>query len=105
MGWASKHIEKLKAGETVSFRPQGSSMTGRIESGQLCRVVPVTPVHLYIDDIVLCKVDGVEYLHLIKKIDVTDPKGYRYLIGNKRGNMNGWISSDQVFGKCVAIED
>jgi hypothetical protein len=29
MGWASGHIERLKRGETVSFRPRGGSMTGR----------------------------------------------------------------------------
>jgi len=38
MGWATGHIEKLRAGETVSFRPRGNSMTGKIESGQLCTV-------------------------------------------------------------------
>jgi hypothetical protein len=32
MGWASRYIQKLRAGETVSFRPHGRSMTGRIES-------------------------------------------------------------------------
>ena len=30
MGWASGHIEKLRAGETVSFRPRGHSTTGKI---------------------------------------------------------------------------
>jgi hypothetical protein len=43
MGWASRYIQKLRAGETVSFRPHGQSMTGRIESGQLCTVVPIDP--------------------------------------------------------------
>src|SRR5204863_6971636 len=38
MGWATPHIEKLRAGETVSFRPRGNSMSGKIESGQLCMV-------------------------------------------------------------------
>ena len=32
MGWASRHIEKLRAGETVSFRPHGRSMTESIQS-------------------------------------------------------------------------
>ena len=43
MGWASHHIQKLLTGETVSFRPHGQSMSGRIESGQLCTVAPVDP--------------------------------------------------------------
>jgi hypothetical protein len=43
LGWASAPIAKLRAGQTVSFRPRGQSMKGRIESGQLCTVVPVDP--------------------------------------------------------------
>lgn len=38
MGWASRYIQKLRAGETVSFRPHGQSMTGHIESGQLATI-------------------------------------------------------------------
>ena len=64
MGWASRYIEKLRAGETVSFRPHGHSMTGRIESGQLCTVVPTGPAMLEVGDIVLCKVAGNECLAL-----------------------------------------
>jgi hypothetical protein len=56
VGWATRYIEKLRAGERVSFRPRGQSMTGRIESGQLCTVVPVDPATLLVGDIVLCKV-------------------------------------------------
>jgi hypothetical protein len=38
MGWAAAYIQKLRGGETVSFRPRGHSMSGKIESGQLCTV-------------------------------------------------------------------
>lgn len=31
MGWATAYVAKLKAGETVSFRPRGGSMTGGID--------------------------------------------------------------------------
>ena len=37
MGWATGHIAKLKAGETVSFRPRGDSMVPKIRSGELCQ--------------------------------------------------------------------
>ena len=60
VGWASAHIIKLQAGETVSFRPRGNSMTGKIESGQLCTVEPVAAAALAVGDIVLCKVNGSE---------------------------------------------
>ncbi len=42
MGWATNYINELKGGKTISFRPRGNSMVGRISSGQLCTVVPVT---------------------------------------------------------------
>ena len=74
-------------------------MTGKIESGQLCTVAPVVPEELAVGDIVLCKVSGNEYLHLIKAIH-----GQRYQIGNNRGRINGWVTANQIFGKCVKIE-
>ena len=83
MGWASRYIQKLREGEIVSFRPHGQSMTGRIESGQLCTVAPVDPAVLDVGDIVLCKVAGNEYLHIVKSI-----KNGRYQIGNNRGFIN-----------------
>jgi hypothetical protein len=100
MGWASHYIEKLGAGETVSFRPRGNSMTGKIESGQLCTVAPVEHGSLKTGDIVLCKVRGNEYLHLVKAI-----QGERFQIGNNRGRINGWISKNAIFGLCTKIED
>ena len=99
MGWASGHIEKLQAGETVSFRPRGHSMSGKIESGQLCTVEPVDADMLKVGEIVLCKVKGREYLHLIKAV-----QGPRFQIGNNRGGVNGWISAGAIFGRCIRVE-
>lgn len=100
MGWAAHYIEKLKAGETVSFRPRGQSMNPKIKSGQLCTVAPVDPVTLRVNDIVLCKVGGAEYLHLVKAI-----QGDRFQIGNNQGHINGWIRAGSLFGKLVDVED
>jgi hypothetical protein len=99
MGWASGYIQKLRAGETVSFRPRGNSMSGKIESGQLCTVAPVKPETLGVGDIVLCKVNGREYLHLVKAI-----QGPRFQIGNNRGRLNGWVSRNGIFGKLIAVD-
>jgi hypothetical protein len=99
MGWASHYIEKLRKGETVSFRPRGNSMTGKIESGQLCTVEPVDPTSVKAGDIVLCKVRGREYLHLVKAI-----QGARFQIGNNRGHINGWITASGIFGRCTRVE-
>ena len=98
MGWATELIAKLQAGQTVQFRPRGHSMTGKIESGQLCTVAPVAD-ELKVGDVVLCKVNGRQYLHLIKAV-----QGGRYQIGNNRGRVNGWVSRNSIYGKCVRVE-
>ena len=54
-----------------------------------------TPDSLSVDDVVLCKVGGRQYLHLIKAID-----GNRFLIGNNRGGVNGWIGYNSIYGKA-----
>ncbi len=101
MGWATPYIAKLKNGETVQFRPRGHSMKGKIESGQLCTVEPISDCSsLQKGDIVLCKVNGNEYLHLIKAIN-----GKRFQIGNNQGRINGWIGANSIYGKCLAVEN
>jgi hypothetical protein len=99
MGWATQYIAKLQQGEVVQFRPRGNSMKGKIESGQLCTVQPVDPATLQVGDIVLCKVNGQQYLHLVKAI-----QGGRFQIGNNRGRINGWVSASSIYGKCVRVE-
>jgi hypothetical protein len=100
MGWAAHYIARLKAGESVSFRPRGNSMAGKIDSGQLCTVVPIADHSaLRPGEIVLCKIGGSEYLHLVKAV-----QGERFQIGNNRGRINGWVSAKSIFGRCVKIE-
>lgn len=99
MGWAESYIARLISGETVSFRPRGGSMTGKIESGQLCTVAPVDPETLSIGDIVLCRVGRNEYLHLVKAI-----RPGQFQIGNNKGFINGWIAASNIFGKCIRVE-
>lgn len=96
MGWASAHIAALARGETVQFRPRGHSMTGKVNDGQLVTVVPLgsPPVE---GEVVLCKVNGREYLHLVKAV-----RGRQYLIGNNRGGTNGWTT--RVYGRMVKVE-
>jgi hypothetical protein len=98
MGWATAYIEKLKAGERVSFRPRGNSMSGKIENGQLVILEPTGGRGIHIGDVVLCKVNGVQYLHLVKAIS-----GERYQIGNNRGRVNGWTSRRNIFGIVIQV--
>lgn len=99
MGWADGHIARLAQGETVQFRPRGHSMTGKVNDGQLCTVAPLVGDHqLAVDDIVLCRVKGSQYLHLVRAI-----QGERFQIGNNRGGINGWITRRQIFGRLISV--
>jgi hypothetical protein len=51
------------------------------------------------DGIVLCRIHGNEYLHLVKAI-----QGGRFQIGNNRGFINGWIRAGAIYGRCIRIE-
>lgn len=114
MGWADSYVERLKQGETVSFRPTGKSMEPLIASGELVTVVPTGTLHdgsFKTGDIVLCLVNGKQYLHLIKAertiLDKTKGWAYfnkpQYLIGNNKGSINGWIDNTEIFGKKIDI--
>jgi hypothetical protein len=62
--------------------------------------VTPAPAVLEVGDIVLCKVRGREYLHLVKA-----RQGERYLIGNNCGRINGWVSRGAIYGRCVRVEE
>jgi hypothetical protein len=48
---------------------------------------------------VLCKVNGRQYLHLVKAV-----QGGRFQIGNNRGHVNGWVSASCIYGRCVRVQ-
>lgn len=98
-GWAYNHITNLRRGQTVSFRPRGNSMSGRIESGQLVTVEPLNGRRLEKGDIVLCSVLGNQYLHLVAAI-----KGDLVQIKNNKGHINGWTPLHKIYGICIRIE-
>jgi hypothetical protein len=99
VGWADGHVARLERGETVQFRPRGHSMAGKIASGDLCTVVPLADHVLARGDIVLCRVKGAQYLHLVVAI-----QGERYQIGNNRGGINGWVGPHAIYGIATRIE-
>lgn len=98
MSWATRYIQQLQAGETVSFRPRGNSMVPLVNSGDLCTVRPLQDGEsLAKGDIVLCRVRGAQYLHLVSAI-----KGHEVQISNNRGRVNGWTPRTSVYGKLVS---
>jgi hypothetical protein len=73
-----------------------------IRSRQRVIVAPVDPAKLEVGDIVLARVAGTVYLHLVSAVDQARK---RVQISNNHGRVNGWTSHDRVFGICVAVDD
>ena len=91
--------EKLQQGIKCRDVGIGNSMTPILKSKQAVMCDPVDEnTILEKKDIVLAKVGGHYYLHLIHAI-----KGDQYLIGNNHGHMNGWVKRNNIFGKVVEI--
>ena len=99
MSWALFAKEALRRGETVQVKPRGHSMRGKVNDGDLVTLEPVSPETLTVGDIVLVRVHGRDYLHLVKAID-----GGRFQIGNNRGGINGWVGPNAIYGKAMKVE-
>lgn len=99
MSWAKFAIEALKDGKTVEIRPRGHSMKGKVNDGDKVTLEPCEVEQLEVGDIVLVRVKGQDYLHLIKAKN----QG-RFLIGNNRGGINGWVGHNCVYGKAIKVE-
>jgi len=101
MSWAKYAKEKLSQGESCQLRPRGNSMNPKIKSGQLVTLVPIEdPSILQVGDIVLCRVNGRDFLHLIKAT-----REGQFQIGNNKGHINGWVSANGIFGLMTRVED
>ncbi|HVH13558.1 MAG TPA: S24 family peptidase [Longimicrobium sp.] len=99
MSWALYAKEALRRGEAVMVRPRGHSMKGRVNDGDLVTLAPVDPAALKTGDIVLVRVHGTDYLHLVTAVD-----GERWQIGNNRGGINGWVRAGAIYGIAVRVE-
>ena len=73
-------------------------MAGKVDDGDIVTVAPLGDHALERGEIVLCKVRGREFLHLVKAVD-----GDRYLIGNNRGGTNGWVSRSSIYGRATDV--
>ena len=92
--------DHLRAGETCKVIGIGTSMTPILQSRQAVICAPVAEsTVLEKKNIVLCKVNGHYYLHLIHVIGSDG----RCLIGNNHRHMNGWTSRNQIYGKVIEI--
>jgi hypothetical protein len=99
MSWAKHAIEALKRCQAAQIKPRGHSMKGKVNDGDLVTIEPCDVEKLAVGDIVLVRVRGRDYLHLIKAIE-----GGRFLIGNNRGGINGWVGHNCIYGIATRIE-
>ena len=74
-------------------------MRGKVNDGDKVTLAPCKPDDLAVGDVVLVRVNGHVYLHLIKAID----RG-RFLIGNNHGKINGWVGPNAIYGIATNIE-
>jgi SOS-response transcriptional repressor LexA len=74
-------------------------MSGKVNDGDLVTLAPCDPEALRVGDIVLVRVHGTDYLHLIKAV-----KQDRFLIGNNRGGTNGWVGKQAIYGIATEVE-
>ena len=70
----------------------------RVRDGDAVTVAPCDPASLEPGAIVLVRVKGRDYLHLVKA-----RRGDRLLIGNSRGGVNGWVGPGAVHGVATEI--
>ncbi len=70
MSWVKEAIQQLEECGEAKIRPNGGSMRGRIESGQLVTLLPADFATVEIDDVVFIRWKGNYLLHLIT--DKTD---------------------------------
>jgi phage repressor protein C with HTH and peptisase S24 domain len=88
-------VAPLKDGRTVEVRGTGNSMTPLISSGQVVLIEPLkADASLNRGDIVLAKVRGRVYLHLVRAL-----RGDQVQIANNHGHVNGWTPRAQIYGR------
>ena len=92
------HLEK---GETCVVVGYGNSMTPLLESGEAVIMEPVTKdTVLNKGDVVLVKVKGHYYCHLISAI-----RKKSYQISNNHKHVNGWVSKRKIYGRMISKEE
>ncbi|MEU4220666.1 hypothetical protein [Actinoplanes sp. NPDC026623] len=101
MGLLDMIATRVAGGATVEFRPTGGSMVPLIRSRQRVTVAPVDPARVEVGDIVLARVAGTTYLHLVSAVDAG---AVRVQISNNRGRVNGWTGHGRIYGICTAVD-
>ena len=92
-------VERLQRGESVEMRPSGESMTPIIRSRQSVRIAPVDPATVVKGDVVLAKVAGNHYLHLVSAV-----QGDRVPDQQQPRPRQRLDQPSKVYGRVVAVD-
>lgn len=77
----------------MTFKAKGGSMTPLVMDGSTVTVAPIGEREVKRGDIVLARVGGQLYLHLVSATDKN-----RVQISNNHGRVNGWTPRSKVYG-------
>jgi hypothetical protein len=100
--WAEEAVQSLQAGKTVNIRPIGLSMQGKVSDGDLVTLAPCLPQDLVTGDIVLARIKGRRYFHLVLHL-IIERKADKFLIGNNHGRVDEWVSGENIYGKATKV--
>lgn len=92
-------ITRLLNGESFITKEPGNSMLPLYKSNEEHLLTPITWEQCKVGDVVFCKVKGSCLTHKVYAID--SKKGC--LIGNNKGHMNGWTSSQTKEMKTLKL--
>lgn len=98
MSWADTAKAALARRETVQIRPRGHSMAPLIKDGDTVVLRWCPPEDLNVDDVVLVRIKGRDYLHRI-----VARRGRQFQIGNNRGGINGWVTAGSIHGRAILV--
>jgi len=97
MDWSTEAVAALQKGLSVQVRPRGHSMTGRISDGALVTLTPCHAEELTVGDIVLVRIRGKRFLHVVLH-GILSVEGGRFLIGSHQGRVDGWVDRGDIYG-------
>lgn len=101
--WAEEAVDKLQSGQTVKIKPKGHSMQGKVSEGDLVIIEPCQLQDLTVGDIVLASIKGRRYFHLVLHL-IIERDADKFLIGNNHGRLDGWITTENIFGKVTQVQ-
>ena len=91
-------IKRIQEGKNIDLKEGGNSMTPIIRHREPVTLSPVDTSKLEVGDIVLARVRGNYYTHLVSALE-----GERVQISNNHKHVNGWIHRSKVYAIVSAV--